>query len=317
MSRLFTQTAIQAAFQQQIEVAQERETITALALTPSSDQYSETYRWLNPAPAPQKWRGERRTKQVTARGVTINNDEWENSVSFFLPDVRRAIDPSMLNNKMQELATRLAVLQWALICDVIKNGDTTAYTGYDGKKLFDTTHSDGASGTQINDLAAAQVADLDVTTPTAPTADEFAKALVGVWAYQQRFLDAEGEPINEMGKKFIVMTTPALASPLLQALTRENLAFGATNPLLGLIKGGYQFVPVVTPRLDWTTEFALFRTDSIFKTLILQEENPASVDMLGEGSEHAFKTNHILVGGKWSGGVGIARWETASKATFS
>lgn len=317
MSRLLTQTMIQAPFAAQIEAEQGGQFVSALALTPTSNQYEETYRWLNPAPAPQLWQGERRVTQVTARGVTIRNAEWENSVSFYIPDLRRSIVTDMVNMKMRELAQRLVINQWAMLNGIIKDGDTTAFLGYDGKKLYDTTHSDGLSGTQINDVAAAQVAALNIGTPTAPTADEFSLAIMGMWAHMLTFKDAEGEPMNEMARRFVVATTPPLAPALIQAITRENLASGATNPLRGLIDGGYTFEPLVLPRVDWTAEFAMFRTDGLFKPIILQEENPAQVDLLDETSEHAFKTNHCLAGGKWSGGVGIARWEYTAKGTFS
>ena len=100
------------------------------------------------------------------------------------------------------------------------------------------------------------------------------------------------------------MVPVGLMSAAEAALTVGELAGGFKNPLPGSM---IRKTLVVNPRLTWTDEFAIFRTDSAQKPLLTQTEEGPMMEVIGEGSEHAFMNNSHYYGVKKAGAV--AYWD--------
>ncbi len=289
-----------------------------LGMSFESDQDSETYRWLGMAPAVREWLGARQIKQLRTQGITVVNKDFETTIEIPVSDLRRD-KTGQTRIRIAELADRMSMHWRSLLTTLIINGDTTT-SGlcYDGQEFFDTDHSEGSSGTQLNDLAAAQVAALDVTTAAAPSPAEFAQAILGVIAYMYGYKDDQGEPMNEGARAWLVMVPVNLSGSAQQAVHGEMLFDSSGTIITTPFKGTDFTIDVVTnPRLTVTTEFYVFRTDGRTRPFILQQESAPQVEVIGEGSEEEFKNRRHLFGVKAARNAAYGQWQYASLSTLS
>lgn len=291
-----------------------------VAMLFTSDQESETYKWLGMTPALREWIGGRQAKGFAENGISITNKTWEGTLKVLVDELRRD-KTGQIMVRVGELARRSAELDGKLLNTLIVNGtgDTSGLC-YDGQYFFDTDHSEGGSGTQLNVLAAAQVPTLKVTTAAAPTPAEMANAILGVIAYMIGYKDDQGEPMNANARKFLVMVPVGLFQAALSAVM-GTVVVGATgsfdNPIAVASSKGFEVDVVCNPRLTWTVNFVVFRVDGQTKPFILQEEEPLSISALAEGSEEEFKNNCHLYGVKRICNVGYGYWQYAAYATLS
>jgi len=268
-------------------------------------------------PAMREWIGGRQAKGFRENGVTIRNKKFEATLEILVDWIRRD-KTGQIDIRIDELVVRCVEHWTKLLSTFIANG-TGATSGlcYDGQYFFDTDHSEGDSGTQLNLLAAAQVGALDVAAATTPTASEAVKAILGVVAYMLTYKDDQGEPINANAKNFLVMTSPNLWPYLAPAVVAEQITSGETNVIKMLEKDGFRISLACNPRLTYTTQFVTFRTDAPAKPLIRQEEEPLKVSALAEGSDEEFKNDRHLYGVKAIRNVGYGMWQYASHSTLS
>ncbi|HUW35622.1 MAG TPA: Mu-like prophage major head subunit gpT family protein, partial [Planctomycetota bacterium] len=194
--------AIIGKFYHRLEQEEGKLYIPRIGMRFSSDQESETYRWLGQVPQMREWFGGRNPKGLSHEGITIANRKFESTLEISVDDLRRD-KTSQISLRIGELAIRTASHWLKLLNTLIEAG--TSSLCYDGHYFFDTAHAEGSSGTQLNALAAGQVPKLDVTTATAPTPDEMASAILGVIGYMLGYKDDQGEPMNELAREFIVM----------------------------------------------------------------------------------------------------------------
>ncbi len=284
----------------------------------NSDQESETYPWLGMAPVMREWVGGRDARGFNENGITIINKIFEATLEVLVDDLRRDKTGQILI-RVDEMAKR-AVEHWAkLITTLITNGTgDTSGTAYDGQYFFDSDHSEGDSGSQLNLLTNSQVGALDVSTATTPTPLEAAKAILGVIAYMAGIKDDQGEPMMSGARSFLVMTSPILWQFLAPAVHNVTVLAGEQSPLDSLQKNSdFNVDVVINTRLAYTTQFVVFRTDAATKPFILQEEEGIRVSALAEGSDEEFKNNRHLYGVKAVRNVGYGYWQFAAHATLS
>jgi phage major head subunit gpT-like protein len=310
--------AIIGTFYETLEQAIGSSWLMRLAMEFTSDQESETYKWLGQSPAMREWIGGRQPKGLRENGLTIVNKTFEATLNVLVDDLRRDKTGQILL-RIREMADRVAAHPMSLISTLINNGaSATNGLAYDGQYFFDTDHSEGASGTLKNALTSSEVGALNVSAPTAPTANEMADCILGVLAYFYTYKDDQGEPLNELAKSFVVMVAPAMWGAA-QAAVSANLlntgSGGRDNPLLKMPGISIDVVP--NARLTATDKFYMFRTDGRAKPFILQNEEPVSVSAVAEGSEHEFLNNEHLYGVKAIRNVGYGLWQHAIQATLS
>lgn len=280
-----------------------------------SDEASETYRGLGASPAMREWVGGRLEKKLRPLEYTLTNKKYEATLPIDVDDIRRD-KLNMIMRRVRDLGRKAAQHWDRLAYDAIVAGTTTAC--YDGQYFFATDHVEGDSGTQINKVAAAQIGSLNVTTATAPTADEMASILVDSVAYMLSYLDDQGEPMNGEAREFVAYVPLNMFGSTLRALTAENLSAGATNQIKGLEEEGYSIGLVAEPRLGMAgAVFYLFRTDGEMRPMILQEELPLQTQTIGAGSEEEFKNDRWLFGVKAVRAVGYGLWQHAMHLTLS
>jgi len=279
-----------------------------------SDQESETYKWLGFSPMMREWVGGRQAKGLRENGITITNKRFESTLEFDVDDLRRE-KTGQVDVRIGEMADKVNA-HWASLLTTLITGNGLCY---DGQNFFDTDHSEGSSGTQVNAVTASQVSQLDVTTAAAPTPEEMAKAILGCVQYMYSYKDDQGEPMNENARKFTIMVPVNLWGPAVQAVASNLLSTGTgaiDNPLK-LSAAKLDLSVEVNPRLTTTTVFYVFRTDGRAKPFILQNEEDVKMTVIGEGSELEFNENVHRYGVKALRNVGFGYWQQALQATLS
>lgn len=301
--------AIIGRFYRAIEQDVGSDWVNPISMLFTSDQESETYKWLGQAPAMREWIGGRNAKGFRENGITIANKKYEATLEVPLDWMRRD-KTGQIQVRINEMAQR-AQSHWAsLLTTLIINGESA--TCYDGQYFFDTDHSEGDSGTQSNSIS------VDITTTTAPTAAEMETAILKATQQIIGQKDDQGEPMNEMARRFVVMVPVPFMSAAAAALNNPVITDGSgtrTNTLVNL--GSFGFQMAVNPRLTWTTKLAVFRADGGVSSFIRQEEEALKISAIAEGSEEEFKNDRHLYGIKAMRNVGYGYWQKACLVTFT
>ncbi|KQS90305.1 Mu-like prophage major head subunit gpT family protein [Rhizobium sp. Leaf386] len=280
--------------------------VNDIAMRVTSDQAIETYAWLGSAPQLREFIGGRQPAELAELSFTISNKDYEGSIRIQSKDMRRD-KLGMITIRVNQLADRANDHPAKLLSALIIAGESTVC--YDGQYFFDTDHTEGNSGTQSNDITATAVA------PTAPTVDEFSKAVMKAIAALYAIKDDKGEPTNQSASEFQLQVPIAYMAVALEAVT-ALLGDGGKNNTLPVLKGKFSLTVVPNPRLTWTTKFAIFRTDEAAKPFILQEEDIPDVVDLGPGSEYEKLNKECLFGIDWTGNVGYGYWQLGCLVTF-
>lgn len=291
--------------------------IPRLAMNFTSDQESETYKWLGASPQMREWIGGRLAKGLRENGLTIVNKTFESTLKIAVDDLRRDKTGQILL-RVREMADRVAAHPMSLLSTLINNGGgATNGLAYDGQFFFDTDHTEGDSGTHKNDLAAGDYGVLNVTTATAPTPKEMADCILAVIQHFFTFKDDQAEPINENAKAFLCMVPVNMWGAAQSAVTANLLNTGSGTMDNPLLKMGMTIDVAANPRLTATDKFEMFRTDGRTKPFIEQIEEGVSINAIAEGTEYEFKENGHLYGVKKITNVGYGMWQHAIRATLS
>lgn len=306
---LITVKGIMGQFYRRFEDVLSGSWASRIAMIVPSNQEVETYRMLGMVPALREWKGGRLLKALRTDGFQITNKPFEATLPFPREDWRRD-KTGQLAIRAGDLARRAGQHPEALLTTAIEANGLC----YDGQNYFDTDHSLGSSGTQINALTVTHVPALNVATAAAPTEDEMVDVLIGVISYQYGLKDDQGEPVNGDAKKWIVMVPPNLMGST-QAAIRSKLRKNGSDS--AVTHQDFEISVIVNPRLTSTTVFYLFREDVEMKPFIWQEELAPATEFIGEGSEEAFKNRRLLLGVFTSRNVGYGEPLHAAKCTLS
>lgn len=306
---------IRGMFYERLAAAKNLAWVEKIANLFTSDQESETYKWLTQSPVMQEWVGGRKAKGYTTNGITVENLEFEATIAVKDKDLRRA-KSEQLRMRIGELPKR-SITHWAsLLTSLIMNG--TTLNSYDGVPYFSASHVEGSSGTYSNLLTGADYSELSaVSVATNPTANEFADALMKVVQHFYTYKDDQGEPRNEDALEFLVMVPPTLFGAASTAV-RSKMLTGASgsrdNPLMDQ---EFKLSVATNARLTWTDKFAVFRADAEAKPLIRQSEVDVTPAILGPGSDHFFHSKEWLISIEASRNVALGMHWQAILATLS
>lgn len=268
-----------------------------------SNQPIEEYAWLGMSPKMREWVGGRLAKGLKETTIRIPNKWFEATLEVYLDDLRR--DKSgQLRIRIAELARRTQT-HWAqLLNTLILNGQSAL--AYDGQAFFSTTHAEDDSGTQSNHIQ------VNVADPNAPSASEMETAILRAVTQIMAIKDNTGEPMNEDASSFLVMVPTSMMASAAAALRNPVIVDtngSRTNTLTNL--GGFSFELAINPRLTATDEFYVFRSDSMVRAFIRQEEQAVRMDAVAEGSEEEFKNRRHLYGVTAIRNVGYGMWQEA------
>lgn len=280
-----------------------------------SDRGVEEYGFLGaPAQMEEMTSGDLPAKELNQYSYTLRNREFARTINIAAKDLRRD-KVGQLERRINDLAVKAADHWNKLASTVI----TANPNGYDGVALFASTHAESGTN-QSNLLTASDVASLNVTTAAAPTADEAAESLVGVTGKFFEFTDDQGDPANGNARNFTVMVgTSSLWAAFSHAINSDRLSGGEANRVLGISESqGINFNVVLNPYISSVTDsFFVFRTDAPWGALLLQDEVPVTPNATDMNSDQ-YKLYHRFVFSVYaSRNVGVGRWHSGIKATFS
>ena len=294
-----------------------------VSTTVSSNSEIENYNWLGTAPSMSEWVSEFKYSQVPNYNATLRNRDWQSGLDIAKGDIRR--DKTMqIRALISQLGESAAQHPEEIYSDMLLTSETASGTdlygkAWDGQAFYDTDHSYANSKfttNQTNDLTATEVAALNVGTATAPTADEMADILVGMITHFWTLKDDQGRAINGNLRNFTVMAgTGPIAAAAAQAIGRETLTSGESNPVLGLRQMGLGTLNVVlNPVLSsLTTKIFIMSPDGALRPFIKQEEVGLEVFEKDPGPD----AKNVLVGAKSTTGYGFARWQSSVIGTLS
>ncbi len=130
------------------------------------------------------------------------------------------------------------------------------------------------------------------------------------------FKDDQGEPMNENATSFLVMVPVTFYLAAMQAMVLPMQSAGQTA--MDAFKNKFNIEVVPNTRLSsWTTSFAVFRTDSMVKPLIRQEEMALDLKVKGYGSEYEFNNDAHQYGIDTWRNVGFGLWQHACYVTLT
>ena len=278
-----------------------------LGMTIPSDQESEEYKWLGMAPAMREFIGGLHAKGLRENGITIKNKEFEATIEFLTRDMRRD-KTGQITARINELAARTNA-HWAKLLSALIVGGAAGIC-YDTLYFFDTTHDEGDSGSQSNQITI-DVSDIATGVHgiyTDPSAGEMSHCILQAIAQIIGFVDDQGEPMNENARSFLVMTPISLLPAAQAAVSNLYLASGEMNTIVSSPE--FSVKAVGNARLSsWTERFMVARTDGSVKPFILQTEVEPSMEALGEGSEYEIQNKKQLYTVFASRNVGYGYWQ--------
>lgn len=304
--------AIIGLYYKRLEQKSGMDWVDALSNYFTSDQESETYKWLGQVPVMREWIGGRQAKGFTTNGLTIENKHFEATLEIPLVDLRRD-KTGQITVRVNELADRTNS-HWAqLLSKLLINAESTVC--YDGQYFFDTDHSDGKSGVQSNKLQldltgfADQIDGGKVGAVSAPSEAAFRLAVLKTIQQILSFKDDQGEPMNENASQFLVVVPTSLWYIAKTAMAVPLSVGGSTNAIKVLDEVNISIAQ--NPRLSWSDKFAVFRTDSSVKPFIRQEEEGVKLKAIAEGSELEFKHDKHWYGVDTWRNAGYGFWQHA------
>ena len=288
-----------------LEETQPADWVSDIGMKITSDQDTETYRWLAELPVMREWLGGRQANRLDVREQIIRNQRFEASLEVSREELRRD-KTGQIQLRINELANR-AQQHWAkLLTETIEANAVT----YDGLSFFNSAHDgDAANDNLIGTLAA---------TESAPTAAEMEAGIFDCLEAMLGFKDAGGEPMNSGLSQLTIVVPVNMFGSAQRAMNDSIITDGSgtrTNSLVNL--AGYDMRLAVNPRLTATDTFYAFRSDAAVKPYILQEELSPQVEALAEGSDFAFNNDAHQYGISKSCATGNGVWQYAVKNVFA
>jgi phage major head subunit gpT-like protein len=306
--------AIIGRFFQRLEAERELTWFHRIAQHFDSDQASEKYPLLGGSPIFREWVGGRLAKGFREQYIEIANRHFEATLEVQVSDLRRD-KTGQLDVRIDELAKRAARHPEALIAGLINSGHTA--TCYDGKNFFDAAHEEGESGVQSNDLsidtALLNVPIAEIGSPTQPSARTLVAVAQRVFAHFASLKDDRGEPAHENARQFLVMT-PTPMSFSFNGLAVKDWPDREPN-VLHYIDQKFEFRH--NPRLGFTNQLVVFRTDDTVKPFIHQVETGVALKARAEGSEFAFANDAHQYGVDQWHNMGYGYWQDACRVTLT
>ncbi len=279
--------------------------VNPLSMMFTSDQDSETYKWLGQTPAMREWVGGRNAKGFWDNGLTITNKHYEATVEYLVKELRRDKTGQLLV-RIRELAQRTNSHWASLLSMLIINGTSTVC--YDGQFFYDTDHTEGNNTiSQSNDITTT-IANLPVSvngTTTAPSVEETQQSVMKSIAQILSFKDNEKEPMNESATQFLVMVPTTLYISFNNALVMPR----GTGVSEQKIPNEFDISLVANPRLTGTDDFYTFRIDGSVKPFIRQQETAVQLKAKAEGSEFEFDNDMHQYGVDTWRNVGYGYWQ--------
>lgn len=268
--------AVVGAFFKKLEEVSTAGWVDMVASKFTSNMPIETYAFLADSPV-MKEKTSNYTKTTLGKSsFTLANKRFAAFLEVDEDDFRRDKTGQILT-RVNELAVRAAQLPMRLLSASLNTSSGAGDLCYDGLSLYNASHVT-LGGSSVNNIVTKTCTVTGVPT-TAEAVDGMLSALVRIIG----FPDDAGEPRNEFAQRFVAMCPPGQWAAVTAAVRNQYLQNAATNTLQNT---GFEVIPIMNPRLTSTTKVNIFRADSDVKAMIWQDEVPAQLASLIEGSDY-------------------------------
>lgn len=152
MARVITPALLDAAFKgfkttYQMAFAATTAMYTSVATVVTSNSREEIYSWLGDMPKMREWIGDRRVKQLTAKGYSIVNRKFEMTIGVERDDIEDD-KLSLYSPRFQMMGQSAGQHPDEIMFELINSGFTSLC--YDGQFFFDTDHPVGLPGQETS-----------------------------------------------------------------------------------------------------------------------------------------------------------------------
>lgn len=264
----------------------------------TSDTDTESYNWLGTVPQMREWTDVRQLNGLPAYNFSIQNKKYEDTIEVnrttLADDKYNSIMP-----RIQQLGQEAARYPAVLAAQLLTSGATSL--AYDGSNFFDTTHSEGTSGTQSNKLTGTGV------TLAAVRAD-----LVNARTTMRRYKDNAGRPMNIAPD--LVIIPPDLQDVFEQLINTNIIALSSGTQQSNVLIGAVDIL--VDANLTDVNDWFLLSTNNIMKPLIMQIREQATFSARDNPTDSVvFNTDKYAYGVRARWGFGGAFWSMAIQTT--
>ena len=257
----------------------------------------ENYAWLGQPPVVRQWIDERVPKGLSEYGYTLKNLKWETSIRVDA-EVLEDEQYGQVKMRVSQMPGAVARHQNILVFNLLSGGHSNLC--YDGSNFFDTTHSEGNSGTQVNYYPSGM----------ALTAANYGTVRAAMMQYK----DDQGQLVGSMPTALLV---PAqLEEQARIILNADFIASDAgTASQTNIWKGSAKLI--VVPWLTDPTQWYLLDLSAYVKPVIFQNRIPMQFKALdgGSDSDNVFMRDAYLYGVRARYNAGYGDWRTAVSAS--
>jgi phage major head subunit gpT-like protein len=272
----------------------------ATRIVSNSDQ--ETYRWLGTVPRIREWGTGRLAQGLRTESYSLTNQKYEATIEVDRDEISDD-QTGQIRLRIGELAQRAATHKDYLISQLLINGATSGYNGYDGVSFFNAAHVAGDSGNQSNLITAS------AETEAAPTVAEFKEALKTAIAAMMSFLDDHGEPVFISASSLVCVVPPTMLFTATEAIN-ATVVGDHTNVLHGIAR------VVSLPWLSDHTRWYLLKTDGVVRPFIFQDREPVEFGAMTQDSDEGFRREKYLFGVRARYRLAYGYWQYAVRADF-
>lgn len=270
---------------------------------------AEKLDFLGAVPAMREWIGDRAATTPSQYSYNVLLKKYEDTVE--LPrDWLNNDKTGNVRAAMADMAMRYNP-EWpeTLLVDLLNAA--ASGTTYDGVAFISGARTIGKSGTIDNDLTAN-------LTEAAPTAQECASAILSAYNAMVGFKDDQGKAINQrITDLTVICHAGGVAMPgLMQACSMPALVAGAAsvpNPLLGILGqagSGIGIRCIPHPGVTIGSNLGFFVINSSPRAcpfVFLENKTDYAEELLGDGSDYAFRKDAWLQGIKAVGVMAYGR----------
>ncbi|MGL5304972.1 MAG: Mu-like prophage major head subunit gpT family protein [Aeromonas veronii] len=249
-----------------------------------------TYDWLGRWPKLRKWAGAKVINNIKANGYSIENEDFEATVSVprnDLEDGKGALYTSLMEQAGQSAKEFPDDLVFGLV--------NLAFTEkcYDGRPMIDDAHPVGNGPTTQSNKG---------TMPLSADSLDAADASLGyARANIRQRKDAEGKPMNFTPN--LLMVGPQLENTARNLLVLEKFKDGTPNPY----KGAFELL--VSNLIEDPDQWFLMCTTKKLKPFIFQPRKDPEVISTGLASPEVFNLGEYHFSVEARGNAGFGFWQ--------
>jgi phage major head subunit gpT-like protein len=277
------------------------------SIMPSSSR-QVVYGWLDRLPIMRKWLGNRQINAATTHSRTVINDEYEDTVALYRPDVRDD-QLGVFNNAVMMLAE--ATKKWPdqRLAQFLRDAAVT--NGFDGVPVYSTSHP-LLGGDVVGGAPGGTAVQSNLLVNTALTFDNYITVRTAIMALK----GADGQPLGIVPN--LLIHPPQLEGTAKLILEGDFLPNTAgTAPQSNTYKGTAQRLMI--PELaDKPNNWWLCCTSKVIKPYLWQlREAPSFTYLVNPNDPNVFLTNQFMYGAHSSGAAAETVWWLSFAATAS